>query len=280
MIGSILIPLDTNENSEVGLQFGVDLSAKLGCHLQGLGIVDEPEILKTQAKPLGASGFSDRSKETVLKESFDQIDSFQKKFETSAKSKGVQNSFQRRTGSPDQEILAELSYSDLLILGSNTNYKFATQREDCDTFTHVTHGSTRPVIVIPKSAKLSGFEEAVIATDGSPASQKSIQMFVLSGLAKVYKKITVISAAKDLSHAQKVVQDTEEYMKRHKLAIIQKPIQAKDTAWEPVIGYLKEHNPGLLVMGIYGTGGIKEFFVGSFTSELLKNSKVPMFTSR
>jgi nucleotide-binding universal stress UspA family protein len=105
-------------------------------------------------------------------------------------------------------------------------------------------------------------------------------MFVLSGLAKVYKKITVISAAKDLSHAQKVVQDTEEYMKRHKLAIIQKPIQAKDTAWEPVIGYLKEHNPGLLVMGIYGTGGIKEFFVGSFTSELLKNSKVPMFTSR
>ncbi|MCC5815055.1 MAG: universal stress protein [Leptospira sp.] len=280
MIGSILLPMDKSSFTDSGLELSTTLSAKTQTLLEGLVIVDEPTLTQTQAKPLGASGFADRAKETVLKEAFDTADELKEKFESKCKEKKANANFVRKSGHPDEEIINELAHNDLLVLGKKTYFKYATQRENCDTFSKVTHSSFRPVILMPEEIPAVNFDEAVIATDGSPASMKAIQMFTLLGLAKNYTKITIISVASELAKAEKNTANVSKYLAKHKVNSIEKPIQAADTPWEPVLGYIKNHTPSLLVMGVYGTGGIKEFFMGSFTSSLIQNSPIPMFTSR
>lgn len=280
MIGSILLPMDKSSYTDSGLELATTLSGKTGSLLEGLVIVDEPALTQTQAKPLGASGFSDRAKETLLKEAFDTAEELKSKFESKCKAKNARGSYLRKSGQPDEEIIAELAHSDLLFLGKKTYFKYATQREACDTFAKVTHSSFRPVILVPEEIPAVNFDEAVIATDGSPASLKAVQMFTLLGLAKNYTKITIVSVADDLAKAERNTANVSKYLAKHKVNSIEKPIQAADTPWEPVLGYIKNHTPSLLVMGVYGTGGIKEFFVGSFTSSLIEKSPIPMFTSR
>lgn len=280
MIGSILIPMDTSSHTEAGLQLGLELCSKNQATLEGLAIVDEPALTHTQAKPLGASGFSDRAKETQLKEAFETAEGFRKTFEDKAKAKRIKYEFKRRSGSPETEIMSELTHADLLILGTKTYFKYATQREACDTFQTVTHNSFRPIVLVPEEIPPVNFEEAVIATDGSPASLKAVQMFALLGLAKLYTKITIISVSNDEAKAQKNTKDVQIFLANHGIKAIEKPIHAPDTPWEPVIGYIKNHNPSLLVMGVFGTGGLKQFFVGSFTASLIEKATIPMFTSR
>jgi nucleotide-binding universal stress UspA family protein len=280
MIGSILLPMDTSSHTEAGLNLGLELCSKNQATLEGLVVVDEPALTNTQAKPLGASGFSDRAKETMLKEAFETADELQKTFEEKARNNKIKFQFKRRTGEPESEIISELAHNDLLILGTQTYFKYATQREACETYHTVTHKSARPVILIPEEIPPIHFDEAVIATDGSPASLKAVQMFALLGLAKLYTKITIISVSDEEAKAQKTTNDTRIFLANHGIKALEKPIHSPDTPWEPVIGYIKSHSPAILVMGVYGTGGIKEFFLGSFTSSLIQNSTIPIFTSR
>lgn len=280
MIGSILIPLDTSPYSEKGLKLGSELAAKLNTKLFGLAIVDEPTITEPQAKPLGASGFSGSAKEAVLKEAFDSAETLKSMFEKTNAGKKVSGEFIRRSGNPAEEILSESIQHDLLILGKKTYFKYATQREECETFETLTKNSPRPFVLIDDEFETINFKEAVISTDGSHLSLKSIQMFVLTGLAQLYDKLTVISTSQDLPVAEKNVNTVLEYLKKHKLQAVGKPIKISDTAWEPVISYCKEYSIPMLVMGVYGTGGFKEFFMGSFTSSILEKSQTPIFTSK
>lgn len=280
MIGSILLPMDKSSHTEAGLNLGLEICSRNQAALEGLAIVDEPALTSTQAKPLGASGFSERTKETLLKEAFDSADELQQKFEEKARAKKIKFLFKRRSGDPEKEIISELAHNDLLILGTKTYFKYATQREACSTFQTVTHSSFRPVILIPEEIPPIHFDEAVIATDGSPASLKAVQMFALLGLAKLYTKITIIAVSEDQSKAQKITKDTNIFLAKHGIKSIEKPIQTPGIPWEPVTSYIKNHSPAMLVMGVYGTGGLKEFFLGSFTSSLINNPSIPIFTSK
>ncbi|WCL49491.1 hypothetical protein [Leptospira sp. GIMC2001] len=280
MIGSILLPMDSSSYTQAGLNLASDISSKTKAKLFGMSIVDEPAITETKAKPLGSAGFSDRAKESVLKEAFDAADALFQTFDKTAKERRIQSEFIRKTGNPTEEIIHEMVKHDLLVIGSKTYFKYATQREECDTFSHITKSTHRPMMIVPEDVSPNSFKEAVITTDGSILSNKSIQMFVLTGLANQYEKITVISSSSNIDQAQSNVKTVSEYLSHHNIKCIEKPIHAPDTTWEPVIGYFKEHNPSLLVMGVYGTGGVKEFFVGSFTSAILGKINSPIFTSR
>jgi nucleotide-binding universal stress UspA family protein len=50
------------------------------------------------------------------------------------------------------------------------------------------------------------------------------------------------------------------------------------TMWQCVNKYIKEHNINLVVMGSHGTSGVKEYFMGSNTYEVIKQAYCPVLS--
>lgn len=253
MLQSILLPMDEGKQTDFGLELAFSYSQKTESIIEGLVVAPEKSL---------------------------STERLEKKLRDGCLEKSIPHEFQIKSGEPSEVILNELYLSDILFIGKNTYNSASSPKESKSTFERVNQASFRPVMIIPEEMEKPNFDEAVIATDGSPASQKAVQMFTLLGLAKNYSKITVISVSQDLIKAEKNTSYVSLYLARHNVKAIEKPIQSEDSPWKPVIGYLENNLPSVLVMGVYGTGGIKEFFLGSFTSSLIKNSPIPIFTSK
>ena len=58
------------------------------------------------------------------------------------------------------------------------------------------------------------------------------------------------------------------------------PIFRKGRPAEEILGYAKENNIDLIIMGTQGLAGIKKFLIGSVAQKVLRHSKVPVMIVR
>jgi len=273
MLRSILIGLDGSPYSQSAIELGIDWARRFKILLVGLGIVDEPAICRPELVPLGADSFKQHSDEVRLARASHQVEQFLEQFRQQCTKAGVTSKVLKEVGDPTEQILREAQRYDLILLGQQTHFHFATQQEPCETLKKVLKNTPRPVVTVP--IQRTGGTAVVIAFDGSLQAARALQAFQWLRLDGA--KIHVVSVGADSTEVTRCADRAVEFLGLHELQATVHAVVSSAAPAQVLLDHLRGLNANLAVMGAYGKPGIREFFLGSVTRTLLQESPVPLF---
>ncbi|MGV8990592.1 MAG: universal stress protein [Thiobacillus sp.] len=133
----------------------------------------------------------------------------------------------------------------------------------------------RPILVIP--ADYSEPQRILIAFDGSATTRKAVEMVAASPLfCSLPCHVVMVGADKPEAHEQLEWARATLAKAGFEVTASLRAGQVEDV----LCAYRTEHAIDLIVMGAYGHSKIREFLVGSTTTKLIRQSKVPLLLLR
>lgn len=133
----------------------------------------------------------------------------------------------------------------------------------------------RPILLTP--AEFTAPASAMLAFDGSATTRKGVEMIAKSPLFKGMP-VHVVMVDADTSDNWEKLKWAEKQLTEngHEAHIALRAGEVEPTLHE----YQSEHNIDIMVMGAYGHSRIRQFLVGSTTSNMLQASKTPLLILR
>ncbi len=273
MVRSILVGLDGSAYSTNALTLGIRWARQYGAILVGLGVVDEPAIRQPVMASIGGDSFKQGRDESVLAVARESVKKCLDDFSSRCRAEGVKCTAVEAVGEPYEQIVLEAQRYDLVLLGQQTFFRFASQEDACDTLKSVLQNTPRPVVTAPENL-LPG-TSVLIAFDGRLQAARALQAFQSSGLAES-QQVHVVSVADEKSDAERIAARAVEFLRLHDIKAEPHALESSQ-ADHILLAQARELNAGLIVMGTYGQSTIREFFLGSVTRSLLESSPVPLF---
>ncbi len=133
----------------------------------------------------------------------------------------------------------------------------------------------RPILVTPADFKAPA--SAMLAFDASATSRKGVEMLVASPLLKGMP-IHLVTVSSDTHEARAALDAARDKLAdagfEVHVAILEGEVEARFR------DYQAEHAIELLVMGAYGHSRIRQFFVGSTTTNMLRSATTPLLLLR
>jgi nucleotide-binding universal stress UspA family protein len=274
MLKSILVGLDGSAYSANAMELGIQWGQRCGAILVGLGVIDEPTIRGPEPVPLGGAYYKGQRDDVRLHQARVQVEQFLERFALRSSEAGVPFKLLENLGLPWEQILVEAQRYDLILLGQRTYFHFETQRSPCETLHKVLKNSPRPVVTAPE--KLSGGSAVLVAYDGSLQAARALGAFQASGLHEG-QHLHIVSVADDHLEAARHADRAAEFLRFHEIDAQVHPMSSSAPPAELILDQARRLDAGLLVMGPYGQPTLREFFLGSVTRTILKESQVPLF---
>ena len=274
MLKRILVPLDGSEYAGAVLAKAARMGERTGAELCGLAIIDEPAIMKPEPEPAGASGFLEHKQATKMTQAREKSAALMQTFREACEELHVKATTVERIGDPAATIIQESHQSDVLVMGQGGCFKYMTQAEPCHTTKEVVRASPRPTVVIPREL-ISG-RGVWFATDGSNGAARALQMYQMMGLMG-RRKVQVLAIHKNEAEATRRCAEAGGFLEAHGHQALLRPIVTDHHPWEHLLDLMKKEAPEIMIMGAYGTSGLKEFFFGSVSRGLITQSPVPLF---
>jgi len=133
----------------------------------------------------------------------------------------------------------------------------------------------RPILVAP--GDFSAPQSVMLAFDGSATSRKGVEMLAGSPLFKDMP-IHLVMVAADTADNQAQLENARGVLTAAGFNV-EVAIRAGEV--EPTLhAYQAEHGIDLLVMGAYGHSRIRQFFVGSTTTNMIRTTSTPLLLLR
>ncbi|QEH32676.1 Universal stress protein family protein [Aquisphaera giovannonii] len=281
MVRSILVGLDGSDFSKSAVEMGIALSRRTGALLVGLGIVDEPTI--RELEPSLIAGGVPYAEPMLFRERVDharrEVEGFLADFSVRCARAGVPCKLLEDRGYPDERIELESQRYDLILLGRQSRFRFETQEGYDDTTNRILKTSPRPVIVVPADLPVVPDEPGrpvLVAYDGSVQASRALHEFRTSGLA-ASSPVVVASVHVDAVEAARIAERAIDYLRFHDVKAEAQPIASRLPASRLLVSECELRGAWMIVMGCYGQSGFREFFLGSVTRNLLRESPVPLF---
>ncbi len=193
-----------------------------------------------------------------------------------ARAAGVSDLHQRqRHGDLTDSLLAIEDSTRLLVMGlhgessSDRNTHIGSQLET------VIRSVYRPILLVPDQFRPP--RSALLAFDGSATTVKGLEMLASSPIFRDFELHLVMIGADTADRWEQLQQAQKQLAAlggKVELAIRAGDVEAA------LHGYQQEHDIDLVVMGAYGHSRIRQFLVGSTTTNMLKTSKSPLLILR
>jgi nucleotide-binding universal stress UspA family protein len=274
MLKSILIGLDGSDYSAAAIDFAILWARRFDALLVGLGVVDEPTIRGPELVPLGGASYKRHRDDVRVREARVRVEQFLERFALRCSEAGVSSKLLEDVGLPWEQILLESQRYDLILLGQRTYFHFETQQGPCETLEKVLKNTPRPVVTVPE--KLGSDGPVVVAYDGSLQAARALQAFEASALHG-QEEVHIITVAADRVEAARHADRAAEYLRFHDVPARVHALASTEKPARILLERARRLDAGLVVMGAYGQTVLREFFLGSVTRTLLKESSVPLF---
>ena len=189
---------------------------------------------------------------------------------------GVPNPTSRQRHGELVDTLIEFEHDiHLLVMGRQGEHGDSAGEHIGSHLENVVRTLHRPILVIP--ADYSEPQRILIAFDGSATTRKAVEMVAASPLFRGLScHVVMVGADKPEAHEQlDWAQTTLERAGFQVIAGIR-----SGHVEEVLCAYRTEHAIDLIVMGAYGHSRIREFLVGSTTTKLIRQSRVPLLLLR
>ncbi|WP_435005456.1 universal stress protein [Tundrisphaera lichenicola] len=273
MLRTILVGLDGTVHGDSALKLAIRWSKRYDALLVGLGCVDEPGIHGPE-EIISGEGYFSRLNSALLEETRTRVEATLSQAALRCAEAGVAFKPLEDVGTPDTQILEEAQRFDLIMLGQQTHFRFGWENEPDVTLPKVLADTPRPVVVVPESAGEG--DSVIVAYDGSLQAARALYAFEASGLGQG-REIQVLSVSDEKKTALRHADRAIEFLKSHGMEANPSPVESGGSPGDVLLEMIRLSDPGLIVMGAYGQPGLREFFLGSTTSTLLKKGTIPMF---
>jgi nucleotide-binding universal stress UspA family protein len=272
---SLLIGLDGSEDSGTVMELDLSWAKRFDALAVGISVVDEPGILTSEGVLFaGGHHWHTDAATPILSNSRQQVEQILRRFARRCDEVGVTCRTLECVGTPFVQILIEAQRSDLILLGQRTHFDYGREGEPDETLGKVLQDSPRPVVAVPKT--LGGGDAVVVAYNGSLQAARSLYAFEASGLGDS-REVHVVAVASDHKDAAQHADRAVEFLRIHGIVATPHAVETSVEAAEVLLRKVRHLDAGLLVMGAYGQPVLREFFLGSVTRTVLKETPVPVF---
>lgn len=163
----------------------------------------------------------------------------------------------------------------LIILGKRGEAADYARAHLGSNLERIVRAATKPVLVASQAFK--PVKRALIAFDGGPSAHKAVAHLakgaLLTGVA-----IDIVSVSEDTPERRTPLEAAAEALRAggHTVTAHMLPGKPEDA----IAAHIKAHDIDLLVMGAYGHSRLRNLFIGSTTTEMLRSSPVPVLLFR
>ncbi|KZK75087.1 MAG: universal stress protein UspA [Pelodictyon luteolum] len=182
----------------------------------------------------------------------------------------------RQLHGPLVDILEDLAAETrLCVMGREGESNPRAHRAIGSNIENVIRTISRPILVV-----LPGFQKPrsfMISFDGSPTAWKAIDMVAGSPLLEAIP-CHVVMAGKAADTRQNELTEACRILGEKGFRVTDASLDGN--AHDALLGYRREHDIDLMVMGAYGHSRIRQFLIGSTTTKMLASSEVPLLILR
>lgn len=280
MIKSLMVFTDGSEGGNVACQYAVFLAARLkarltGCHVLDSRMLEGPLMADISgwvgAQPYGAQ--LQQFRELMQQKGEAILAAFSKL----AEDEGVDADAAIRMGHPARVILEEESRAELIVLGQNGEHADLTGELIGSTVERVARHSIKPCLVTP--AAFHPISRILVAYDGSGPASKALHEAIELALALATPLVILtVSENHDVAKARGIAEDGIRLARAHECAAGNMVVEGRPD--QVILSKAEELDCGLIVVGAYGHGRIREMILGSTTQNLVTRAKKPVLLVR
>ncbi len=174
------------------------------------------------------------------------------------------------------ETLAELeSRAELIVVGKSGEHAVLAEGQVGGHLENLVRLSVRPVLVAERA--FQPVKRFLLAFDHSPSAWKAVDYVIASPLLRGLECQLVMVGMADAAH-EAALQDARGRLTRAGYTVTAQLLPGKAAA--VIADQVKRANIDLLVMGAYGHSQLREFFVGSTTTKLVRTSPASVLMFR
>jgi len=174
------------------------------------------------------------------------------------------------------ETLAELEpRAELIVVGKSGEHAVLADGQVGGHLENLVRLSVRPVLVAERA--FGPVQRFLLAYDHSPSARKAVDYVAASPLLRGLECQLVMVGLADAAH-ETALQDARDRLARAGYTVTAQLLPGKAAA--VIAEQVKRANIDLLVMGAYGHSQIREFFVGSTTTKLVRTSPASVLMFR
>jgi len=272
----ILVPLDHSAYSDGATQAACFLAKAHDASLTGETVLDSPEIRSSIIPAVGpyyplmleaVQAKLDHA-ERILEQT---LASFSKACEEA----GVHHLESCYEGMPAQKLLESSIFHDLVVIGLKTSFHFETRERDPDTLDKLLSRTATPVLAVPPEG-LQRLERAVVAFDGSPGASRALRDFMVA--ARPFDpSVVLVSAELPDGKTAFLLGQARALVEAHGFSKVE--TLGSDSPVEEVFSGTLLDEADLVVAGIHSKQFLKDIFVGSFATRLIRSGRTPLFLS-
>jgi nucleotide-binding universal stress UspA family protein len=276
MVRSMVVGLDGSAYSTAAVELGLCWAQRYEAVLVGLGVIDAPTICQAQPVPLGATAYKVQRDARLLADAHHTVAQFVEHYAQRCAEARVRCQVRQEVGSPAECLLLEAQRDDLIVLGQQTFFHFATQDTPDDTLSVVVKQSPCPVVAIP--ATLPEGRAVVVAYDGSRHATRALHMFQALELASA-SDVHVVCVDAQQERATSCAARAVAFLHGHNIGAQAHALATSASPAQVILEQVHQVEASVLVMGAYGRSPLRELFGTSLTSTMLRESPVPLFLS-
>ena len=277
---TIVVFLEERDHCDSVLDVAIQVADAHEAHLLGVGIQRPFDTYLGLYTELGVSAELDR---ILLEREEKRLSELHARFVESTKDQNFIPEWRVLDAHPSSittTLLQQANTAELLILGEGTDTDIGhpVMRERGVLVT----GSACPVLVCPSAGvdKTLG-EYVLVAWDGSKQASRAVfDMLPVLQKAKQVLLHRVNSATESKSHTDVLARDMASALSRKGVEVELGFSDSKlNKVGEEIMRVAEAHGADSIVMGAYAHSRLRDLVLGSATSHLLSNSRLPLFLS-
>jgi nucleotide-binding universal stress UspA family protein len=279
MTMKMLIPTDGSDNSNIALQYGIYITPKFDATITGLHVIDvyliQGPIITDISGAVGMppyDGFFEAIETSLHEKAQFILNDFQQRCQKN----GFVAEVKMTIGKIDQIIVEEGQRADLVLMAKKGEHFHLKEGGLLGSVAEsVIRHCGKPVMVTPEI--FHEIESMGIAYDGSEPAKKALKLS-LEISSQAAWPLTVVIINTDTKKADKLCTEAEELAGRYDADCGMIILQGKES--EEILKFIQEGSVELMVMGAYGHNRLRELFLGSTTTSIIRKSSIPVLLTR
>ena len=282
MIKKILVALDPDDDTPIATRYSADVAGRSGAEVSGLAIIDTNRIA-AEIGPGGAVGsmhYQETSRKRMLDEARETARSLVHTFDETLEEADLAHNEYVKEGSAIEQLLEEIKYNDLLVVGRSPHFFYNRPEKSTDTLARIVKHSIAPSLVVCE--RYEPVKHVLVAYDGSEPSARTmhrfaqLQPFGTDLLVEiVYARTSDTSRQRDASNL--LLERASSYLRAHGFDHIRHSAVDGERPASSLIEHADRIHADMVVAGAHSVSAVRRVAFGSTTHELLTACMVPLF---
>jgi nucleotide-binding universal stress UspA family protein len=269
---TLLVHVDTTPAAAARIRLALDLARAAGAHLVGGAVTGVSHFVTTGMLAAGDSRLAEHCA-ALRRDAAEAV----RRFEDLARADGT-TSFEGRVveDEVDGGLAVQARYADLVLVGRADPAAPAPDRR-ADLPAYLLLAGARPVLIVPYApGAWRPRGAAIVAWDGSvPATRAVTAALPLLRAARATTVVGFGDDAEDTTGGDPCARLVER-LGRHGVAARASHRAAVDDVGDALLSAAADMASGLLVMGAYGHGRLREFCLGGASRTVLARAHIPV----